>query len=242
MRPEDLAVADQVNAGLGRARAAGCEVLAIPRSRLSLLSHHRLLRAVLGVRFPPVAIDVEGWAFDLTGAVGPALERPRLFEIGLAGTAGRALHRALDVAGLRSLRGRGLPGIDDAVVQAVGDDLPPLSYLGEHWDAVVEVRVLAEHFESLDRQYPGSRFILTEADGVTGCDESCRHRDRVLEHFHDRPGDLLVLAARDQGGCAGLVDFAAAAGPAGPAGLAGPGAAVPATATSSLSPPRQFAR
>jgi hypothetical protein len=93
----------------------------------------------------------------------------KVFCIGLNKTGTRSLHDALQLLGLRSMHWGGPdlatavqrgPEIQAAVERALHEGRPLLDDLDEA-DAYSDIRALSEHFDVLDRQYPGSRFILT---------------------------------------------------------------------------------
>lgn len=93
----------------------------------------------------------------------------KVFCIGLNKTGTRSLHNALRVLGLTSLHwggdvldraaARG-PEIRLAVERALAEGRPLLDDL-EEADAYSDILALSTNFDVLDRQYPGSKFILT---------------------------------------------------------------------------------
>jgi hypothetical protein len=93
----------------------------------------------------------------------------KVFCIGLSKTGTRSLHDALQLLGLRSVHWGG-PDLDTAVrrgpeikarvEQALHEGRPLLDDL-EDADAYSDIEALSSRFDVLDRQYPGSRFILT---------------------------------------------------------------------------------
>jgi hypothetical protein len=148
----------------------------------------------------------------------------KVFCIGLSKTGTRSLHDALELLGFRSVHWGGPelstavrrgPEIRAAVERALAEGRPLLDDLDEA-DAYSDIEALSRHFDVLDRQYPGSRFILTvrpmeewlrsrqrhvesndgtvlevDLDGWRA--DAIAHEARVRQHFADRPGDLLVL-------------------------------------------------
>jgi len=93
----------------------------------------------------------------------------KVFCIGLSKTGTRSLHDALTILGLRSVHWGGPdldtavqrgPEIRDAVERALRDGTPLLAELDEA-DAYSDILSLSLSFDVLDRQYPGSRFVLT---------------------------------------------------------------------------------
>ncbi|SRR6266508_5501223 len=93
----------------------------------------------------------------------------KIFCIGLNKTGTRSLHDALEMLGFQSVHWGG-PDLATAVERgarvrmaverAVEEGRPLLDDL-EDVDAYSDILALSTNFELLDRQYPGSRFILT---------------------------------------------------------------------------------
>lgn len=92
-----------------------------------------------------------------------------IFCIGLSKTGTRSLHDALQILGFRSLHWGGPdlatavqrgPEIKALVETALREGRPLLDDL-EETDAYSDIEALSTRFDVLDRQYPGSRFILT---------------------------------------------------------------------------------
>jgi hypothetical protein len=93
----------------------------------------------------------------------------KVFCIGLSKTGTRSLHDALELLGLRSMHWGGPdlqsavrrgPEIRAAVERALAEGRPLLEDLDDA-DAYSDIEALSRNFDVLDRQYPGSRFILT---------------------------------------------------------------------------------
>ena len=157
----------------------------------------------------------------------------KIFCIGLSKTGTRSLHEALQVLGFRSVHWGGPdlqtavqrgPEIRAAIERCLDEDRPLLDDLDDA-DAYSDILALSRNFDVLDRQYPGSKFILTvrsledwlesrrrhveanlarrergeyggtfltvDIEGWTA--ELIDHEHRVLDHFADRPDDLLVM-------------------------------------------------
>jgi hypothetical protein len=93
----------------------------------------------------------------------------KIFCIGLSKTGTRSLHSALSILGFRSVHWGGAdlptaiergPQIRDAVERAAREGRP-LLYDIDDADAYSDILALSTRFDLLDRQYPGSKFILT---------------------------------------------------------------------------------
>lgn len=109
------------------------------------------------------------------GDGGPG--RPRIFGIGLNKTGTTSFHEALTTLGFESLHWGG-PTVRQLVEAALAAGEPLLSRLDPRFDAFSDVLPLATNFELLDRQYPGSRFVLT----VRPVDEWVRSRRQHVEN------------------------------------------------------------
>ncbi len=103
-------------------------------------------------------------------------DRPRLFGIGLNKTGTSSCHEAMRILGFESLHWGG-PAVRRSVEAALDAGEPLLSNLDERYDAFFDILPLAEHFELLERQYPGRRFLLT----VRPVDEWIESRRRHVE-------------------------------------------------------------
>jgi hypothetical protein len=106
-----------------------------------------------------------------------------IFCIGLSKTGTRSLHDALQVLGLRSVHWGGPdvqsavqrgPEIRAAVERAAAEGRPLLDEL-EEADAYSDIEALSIRFDVLDRQYPGSKFILTVRHLESWLDSRERH-------------------------------------------------------------------
>jgi len=108
--------------------------------------------------------------------------RPRVFCIGLNKTGTSSFHAAMEILGLRSLHGGGSDWGGDKINQAVRDardqGRPLLSGIDPVFDAFSDIWTLAKHFDLLDRQYPGSRFVLTVRPIEEWIDSRRRHVER----------------------------------------------------------------
>jgi hypothetical protein len=86
--------------------------------------------------------------------------RPRIFNIGLNKTSTTSFHAAMEVLGFRSLHWGG-PTAEQAVERAYASGEPLLTYLDARFDAFSDLGPLTFRYERLDREYPGSRFVMT---------------------------------------------------------------------------------
>lgn len=100
--------------------------------------------------------------------------RPRVFGIGLNKTATTSLHRALELLGLRSLHWGG-PPVRRTVEASLAAGEPLLARLDPAYDAFSDVEPLYRNFALVDRQYPGSRFVLTVRPVDEWVDSRRRH-------------------------------------------------------------------
>jgi Sulfotransferase domain len=103
----------------------------------------------------------------------------KVFCIGLNKTGTISLHQALTALGFASLHWGG-PASRRAVERAIREDKPLLEYLGDY-DAYSDIQRLSVNFDLLDRQYPGSKFILTTRDVDGWIDSRRRHVERNRE-------------------------------------------------------------
>jgi hypothetical protein len=97
-----------------------------------------------------------------------------VFGVGLNKTGTVSLHRALEILGYRSLHWGGPPA-RALVRRAMSRGEPLLSYLEPRPEAISDLEEITNSFELLDRQYPGSRFILTVRDLDAWLDSRRRH-------------------------------------------------------------------
>jgi hypothetical protein len=100
----------------------------------------------------------------------------KIFCIGLNKTGTISLHQALTALGFASLHWGGQAS-RRAVERAIREDTPLLEYLGDY-DAYSDIQRLSVNFDLLDRQYPGSKFILTTRDVDGWIDSRRRHGER----------------------------------------------------------------
>ena len=103
----------------------------------------------------------------------------KVFCIGLNKTGTISLHHALTALGLTSLHWGGQAS-RRAVERAIREGKPLLEYLGDY-DAYSDIQRLSVSFDVLDRQYPGSKFILTTRDVGGWIDSRRRHVERNRE-------------------------------------------------------------
>lgn len=102
----------------------------------------------------------------------------KVFGIGLNKTGTISLHEALETLGFRSLHWGG-PEVRVQVERALADGRPLVEDFPQY-DAFSDIWALSEHFDVLDRQYPGSRFVLTTRDVDSWVESRRRHVARNL--------------------------------------------------------------
>jgi len=127
----------------------------------------------------------------------------KIFCIGLNKTGTRSLHDALEILGFRSVHWGGPepqaalrrgPQIRDAVERAAQEGRPLLDDL-EDADAYADILALSTNFDVLDRQYPGSKFILTVRDLDEWLDSRRRHVEVNIARRErgEYPGTFLAV-------------------------------------------------
>jgi Sulfotransferase domain len=121
-------------------------------------------------------------------------DRPRIFGIGLNKTATMSFDAAVTILGFQSLHDGG-PEIASAVRRAIDDEVPLLSYLEPRFDAFSDVGLLSRRFRMLDRQYPGSHFVLTVRPVDAWIDSRRRHVQRNIaqKEAGEYTGTFLVV-------------------------------------------------
>lgn len=102
--------------------------------------------------------------------------RPRIFGIGLNKTGTISLHEALETLGFRSLHWGG-PEVRVQVEAALEAGQPLVRDFPDH-DAFSDIWALSQNFALLDRQYPGSRFVLTTRSLDSWLDSRRKHVER----------------------------------------------------------------
>lgn len=160
----------------------------------------------------------------------------KIFCIGLPHTGARAVRAALERLGYATFHSGGREAYR-AVLRAKVEGRPLLHHVGDEFDAYSNIGSLSASFALADRQYPGSKFILTVRDLDSWLDSRRRHvertvadrpatspgaptvdleewerqrrehHERVLRHFADRPHDLLTMAVFDGDGYERLCAF-----------------------------------
>jgi len=121
-------------------------------------------------------------------------DRPRVFGIGLNKTGTMTFDAAMRVLGFESLHDGG-PEVHDAVKAAIDAGAPLLSNLDQRWDAFSDIGLLSRRFGILDRQYPGSRFVMTVRPVDAWLDSRRRHveRNQALAAAGEYHGKFLVV-------------------------------------------------
>lgn len=121
-------------------------------------------------------------------------DRPRIFGIGLNKTGTMSFDKALSLLGYRTLHDGGAD-IHRAVRQAIDADAPLLSNLNPSFDAFSDIGLLSRRFGILDRQYPGSLFVLTTRNMDDWIDSRRRHveRNRALHETGEYEGSFLTI-------------------------------------------------
>ena len=102
----------------------------------------------------------------------------KVFGIGLNKTGTISLHEALETLGFRSLHWGG-PSVRSEIERAMSEGRPMVEFLDDY-DAFSDITLLSENFEALDRQYPGSKFILTTRDLPGWLESRRRHVEQNI--------------------------------------------------------------
>ena len=121
-------------------------------------------------------------------------DRPRVFCVGLNKTGTSSFSEAMELLGLRSLHWGG-SDVRRRVEAALAEGRPLLSGLDPAFDAFSDVLPIAEHFDVLDAQYPGSRFVLTVRPVDDWIDSRRRHveNNRRRRDAGEYTGHFLVV-------------------------------------------------
>ena len=121
------------------------------------------------------------------------MSRPRVFGIGLNKTGTISLHQALEHLGYRSLHWGG-PEVRRVVEGNAEADRPLLTGIDDH-DAFSDILALSERFDVLDRQYPGSRFVLTTRPVEHWVESRRKHvlRNRERAEVGEYTGTFLAI-------------------------------------------------
>jgi hypothetical protein len=116
----------------------------------------------------------------------------KIFCIGLNKTGTVSLHNALNILGYRSLHWGG-PETRKAVLRALGEGRPLLTYLDPSFNAFSDIEDLTYNFDLADQQYPRSKFILTVRDLDDWLDSRRRHveKNRVRKRHGVYQGTFL---------------------------------------------------
>jgi hypothetical protein len=121
-------------------------------------------------------------------------DRPRIFGIGLNKTGTSSFHEAITILGFESLHWGGMD-VHNRVQAAIDAGLPLLANLDPRFDAFSDIGLLSRRFPILDRQYPGSKFVLTVRPVDEWIDSRCRHvaRNVVRKAAGEYEGTFLVV-------------------------------------------------
>jgi len=104
----------------------------------------------------------------------PRPDRPRIFCIGLNKTGTSSFHEAMTILGYESMHHGGVE-VESRISAALAANEPVLSRLDQRFDAFSDIGQLSRRFLMLDRQYPGSRFVLTVRPIDAWIDSRRRH-------------------------------------------------------------------
>ena len=138
---------------------------------------------------PDRCVDVSPWA----------ARRPRVFCIGLNKTGTSSFHAAMEILGLKAIHGGGPDWGGDKINAKVRGNIdagrPLLTGIDPTIDAFSDLGIIATHFDKLDAQYPGSRFVLTLRPVDDWIDSRRRHVERNIERKKagEYEGDFLVV-------------------------------------------------
>ena len=129
-------------------------------------------------------------------AGGPP-DRPRIFCIGLNKTGTSSFHEAMTMLGYRSLHWGG-PEVRANVEASKTAGEPLVSRLDPVYDAFSDIEMLAKNFDRLDRDYPGSRFVLTVRPIDDWIDSRRRHVEKNVKRADagEYSGDFLRVDER----------------------------------------------
>lgn len=132
----------------------------------------------------------------MDGISDPAVrpDRPRIFGIGLNKTGTSSFDAALTLLGFHTLHDGG-PAVHEAVKRAIDANAPLLSNLDQRLDAFSDIGLLSRRFRLLDKQYPGSRFVLTARPVEEWMDSRRRHvqRNVALKEVGEYHGSFLEV-------------------------------------------------
>jgi hypothetical protein len=124
--------------------------------------------------------------------------RPRVFCIGLNKTGTSSFHTAMEILGLKSLHWGG-PPVRRTVEAAIAEGRHLLSGLDAAIDAFSDVEPVTKNFDVLDKQYPGSRFVLTVRPLDEWIDSRRRHVKRNIARRQAGTYDGSFLIVDEEG-------------------------------------------
>lgn len=121
-------------------------------------------------------------------------DRPRVFCLGLNKTGTSSFHEAMTILGYTPLHWGG-PPVRDLVQAAIDEDAPLLTHIDPVYDAFSDIVLLSKNCARLDRQYPGSRFVLTVRPVDAWLESRKRHVENNIRKRDEGKydGDFVVV-------------------------------------------------
>jgi glycosyltransferase involved in cell wall biosynthesis len=107
-------------------------------------------------------------------------DRPRVFGIGLNKTGTSSLHAAVSHLGFRSVH-HGGSDLAEAIRRSRDEGRPMLADVDADLDAFFDIEEVRQGYAQLDREHPGSKFVLSVRD----VDEWVASRVRHVQHQRD---------------------------------------------------------
>jgi glycosyltransferase involved in cell wall biosynthesis len=121
-------------------------------------------------------------------------DRPRVFGIGLNKTGTSSLHAAVSHLGFSSVH-HGPPELRATIEENRDAGRPMLHQVDPTLDAFCDIEAISSGYHELDRDYPGSKFVLTVREPEPWIASRVRHvqRNRVLRERGGYRGDFLQI-------------------------------------------------